>query len=35
LEELARRPDLVNASLEVFEQEDGTIEVEIYDIPAS
>ncbi len=33
LEVLAERPDLVNASLEVFEEEDGTVHIEIYDIP--
>ena len=33
LEMLAERPDLVNASLEVFEAADGLVHVEIYDIP--
>ncbi len=33
LEVLAERPDLVNVSLEVFEEVDGLVHVEIYDIP--
>lgn len=33
LDELATMDDLVNQALEVFEKEDGSIEVEVYDIP--
>lgn len=33
LNELAAMDDLVNQALEVFEHEDGSIEVTIYDIP--
>ncbi len=33
LETLAKRADLVNASLEIFEDEDGTVHIDIYDIP--
>ena len=33
LQELASTADLVNQALEVFELEDGTVELEIYDIP--
>lgn len=33
LNELAAMDDLVNQALEVFEREDGSIEVSIYDIP--
>ncbi len=33
LDELAAMDDLVNQALEVFEHEDGSIEVSIYDIP--
>jgi len=33
LDELARLNDLVNQALEVFELSDGSIELEIYDIP--
>ena len=33
LDELAALDDLVNQALEVFEQEDGSVEVVIYDIP--
>jgi hypothetical protein len=33
LNELAAMDDLVNQALEVFEREDGSIEVTIYDIP--
>jgi hypothetical protein len=33
LQVLAGRPDLVNASLEIFEDEDGAVHLEIYDIP--
>ncbi len=35
LQELASVGDLVNRALEVFELEDGAIELEIYDIPAA
>ncbi len=35
LEELATLPDLVNQALEIFEAEDGSIELVIYDIPES
>ncbi|MFT3819162.1 MAG: DUF5615 family PIN-like protein [Rubrivivax sp.] len=31
---LAERPDLVNASLEVFEDAEGRVHFEVYDIPA-
>jgi hypothetical protein len=34
LRELASMNDLVNQALEVFESEDGAVELEIYDIPA-
>jgi predicted nuclease of predicted toxin-antitoxin system len=34
LEFLAERTDLVNASLELFEDEDGAVHLEIYDIPS-
>lgn len=34
LRELASMNDLVNQALEVFESEDGSVELEIYDIPA-
>lgn len=33
LRELASMNDLVNQALEVFETEDGSVELEIYDIP--
>jgi hypothetical protein len=33
LEELARQGDLVNQALEVFELEDGSVEIVLYDIP--
>jgi hypothetical protein len=33
LEELATRSDLVNQALEVFEQDDGSAVIEVYDIP--
>lgn len=33
LDELAAMDDLVNRALEVFENEDGTVEVAVYDIP--
>jgi len=33
LQELASLNDLVNQAMEVFELEDGTVELEIYDIP--
>ncbi|OIR00197.1 hypothetical protein GALL_176540 [mine drainage metagenome] len=33
LDELAAMDDLVNKALEVFEDEDGSIEVSLYDIP--
>lgn len=33
LDELGALDDLVNQALEVFEQEDGSVEVVIYDIP--
>ena len=33
LKELAGMGDLVNQALEVFELENGSIELEIYDIP--
>jgi len=33
LRELASMNDLVNQALEVFESEDGSVELEIYDIP--
>lgn len=33
LDELGAMVDLVNQALEVFEQEDGSVEVVIYDIP--
>lgn len=33
LNELANLPDLVNQALEIFENEDGQVSVEIYDIP--
>ena len=33
LRELANMNDLVNQALEVFESEDGSVELEIYDIP--
>ena len=33
LDELGAKDDLVNQALEVFEQEDGSVEVVIYDIP--
>ncbi|MFZ4540143.1 DUF5615 family PIN-like protein [Propionivibrio sp.] len=35
LQELASLNDLVNQAMEVFELEDGTVELEIYDIPES
>lgn len=35
LEELAGIPGLVNQALEVWELEDGSVELEIYDIPAT
>jgi hypothetical protein len=34
LAELAMLPDLVNQALEVFEDEDGSVSVDTYDIPA-
>lgn len=34
LDELATKADLVNQALEVFEEEDGSVEVAVYDIPA-
>jgi len=33
LRELASMNDLVNQALEVFETEEGSVELEIYDIP--
>ncbi len=33
LRELASMNDLVNQALEVFESEDGSVELEIYEIP--
>lgn len=33
LQEMAGMSDLVNQALEVFESENGTVELEIYDIP--
>lgn len=33
LARLAQRPDLINTALEVFEAGDGTVTIEIYDIP--
>ena len=33
LQELETMPDLVNQALDLFEMEDGSIELEIYDIP--
>lgn len=33
LDELAVLPDLVNQALEVFEAEDGSVSIDIYDIP--
>lgn len=33
LEVLAERTDLVNASLEVFEDDDGAVQIDLYDIP--
>jgi len=35
LEEVSRMSDLVNQALEIFEQEDGSIEVILYDIPTA
>ena len=35
LDQLATMNDLVNQALEVFEEEDGSIELVIYDIPGS
>ena len=35
LQELTTMPDLVNQALEVSELADGTIELQIYDIPES
>lgn len=33
LDALATRPDLVNQSFEVFEVEDGTVYIDVYDLP--
>jgi hypothetical protein len=35
LDQLATMNDLVNQALEVFEEEDGSVEIAIYDIPES